>query len=131
MKTVCLKPTPVVWLIETPAYRNSELTFIILARTSGGELTTNDIPTLSMVGDVNIFLNGTPGDQDFEAEAEIMIAGGLTLRNIYVPLLPPFTASELMLIMTRAILFVLRTRLSPKRICQPRSATDVFLRHCT
>jgi len=131
MKTVCLKPVPVVWLIETPPYHNSELTFIILARTSGGKLTTNDIPTLSMVGDVNIFLNGTPGDQDFEAEAEIMIAGGLTLRDIYVPLLPPFTASELMLMMTHAILFVLRTRLSPKRIRRPRSATDVFLRHCT
>jgi len=27
-----------------------------------------------MAGDVNIFLKGTPGDQDFEAEAEIMIA---------------------------------------------------------
>jgi len=40
-----------------------------------------------MVGDVNMFLNGTPGDEGFEAEAEIMIAGELTLRNIYVPLL--------------------------------------------
>ena len=38
-----------------------------------------------MVGDVNIFLKGTPGDQEFEAEAEIMIAGELTLRNIYAP----------------------------------------------
>jgi hypothetical protein len=56
----------------------SELTFIILARTSDRELATTDIPTLPMVGDVNIFLNGTPGDQDFESEAEIMIAGELT-----------------------------------------------------
>ena len=45
-----------------------------------------------MVGDVNIFLKGTPGDQEFEAEAEIMIAGEFTLRNIYVPPLP--AASE-------------------------------------
>ena len=51
-----------------------------------------------MVGDVNIFLNGTPGDQDFEAEAEIMIAGESSPRNISVPHLPAstFTASELM-----------------------------------
>jgi len=60
---------------ENPGHHNSELTFIILARTSGGELATSDIPNLPMIGDVNIFLNGTPGDQDFEAEAEIMIAG--------------------------------------------------------
>ena len=45
-----------------------------------------------MIGDVNIFLNGTPGDEDFEAEAEIMIAGELALRNIYITLfLPPHT----------------------------------------
>lgn len=57
---------------------------------SDGELATGDIPALPMVGDVNIFLNGIPGDQDFEAEAEIMIAGELILRNIYDPfLLPP------------------------------------------
>jgi hypothetical protein len=84
---------------QNPTYHNSELTFIILARTSDGELATSDIPTLPMIGDVNIFLNGTPGDQDFEAEAEIMIAGELTLRNIYLPLLlrspaPPFATSE-------------------------------------
>ena len=41
-----------------------------------------------MVGDVNIFLKGIPGDEDFEAEAEIMIAGEPTLRNISVPLHP-------------------------------------------
>ncbi|KAF9644015.1 acyl-CoA N-acyltransferase [Thelephora ganbajun] len=51
-----------------------KLTFIILARTSGGELATSDIPTLTMIGDVNIFFHGTPEDQDFEAEVEIMIA---------------------------------------------------------
>ena len=77
---------------QNPTYHNSkELTFIILARTSDGELANGDIPALPMVGDVNIFLNGIPGDQDFEAEAEIMIAGELTLRNIYVSRSPPPT----------------------------------------
>lgn len=70
---------------------NLELTFIILARTSDGELATSDIPTLPMIGDVNIFLHGSLGDQDFESEAEIMIAGGSTLLfrvHISVPSLP-------------------------------------------
>ena len=65
------------------------MTFIILARTSDGDLVTSDIPTLPMIGDVNIFLKGAPEDEDFEAEAEIMIAGESTLRNIYIPLLFP------------------------------------------
>jgi hypothetical protein len=71
---------------QIPTYDAStvELTFIILARTSEGELATDDIPTLPMIGDVNIFLKGTPGDLDFESEAEIMIAGELTLRTISV-----------------------------------------------
>jgi len=42
-----------------------------------------------MVGDVNIFLNGIPGDQGFEAEAEIMIAGELTLTFPFSCLLRP------------------------------------------
>ena len=52
-----------------------------------------------MVGDVNIFLKGTPGDQEFEAEAEIMIAGELAARNISAPSSPPprSVASELMM----------------------------------
>jgi hypothetical protein len=28
-----------------------------------------------MIGDVNLFLKGSPEDEDFEVEAEIMIAG--------------------------------------------------------
>ena len=69
--------------------RFKELTFIVLVRaSSGGELATSDIPTLPMIGDVNIFLNGNPGDEDFEAEAEVMIVGESTLRDIYAPLLP-------------------------------------------
>ena len=69
-----------------------------------------------MIGDVNIFLNGTPGDQDFEAEAEIMIAGELTLRGTCAPpllsLSPPFAASDLITIVT----FFPRTKLSPEGI---------------
>jgi RimJ/RimL family protein N-acetyltransferase len=70
----------------------SGLAFIILERTSDRELATTDIPTLPMVGDVNIFLNGTPSDQDFESKAEIMIASELApseyLRSI--PITQPF-----------------------------------------
>lgn len=46
-----------------------ELTFIILAN---GE---DDVTSLPMVGDVNIFLKGDPSDEDFEAEVGVMIAG--------------------------------------------------------
>jgi hypothetical protein len=68
---------------------HSELTFIILARTTDGEFANGDIPTLPMIGDVNIFLNGTPGDVDFESEAEIMIAGESALRRFDIsPLCP-------------------------------------------
>ena len=31
--------------------------------------------SLTMIGDVNLFLKGVPSDDDFEVEAEIMIAG--------------------------------------------------------
>lgn len=114
---------------------HSELTFIILARTSDGELVTTDIPTLPMVGDVNVFLNGTPGDLEFESEAEIMIAGELTLcgaspfPNTYIStstLLPSFAASELI----RTFFFsFLRSSLSPTRFCNSRSPVDVLVRH--
>ena len=86
-----------------------------------------------MVGDVNIFLNGTSGDPDFEAEAEIMIAGESSVqRNIYVP--PLLLAPAVRRIRTDDGLCnfsLLRARLSPKGICQPCSATYVFLRHRT
>jgi hypothetical protein len=48
---------------------HAELTFIILAN---GE---SEIAPLPMVGDANLFLKGKPGDEDFEAEVGIMIAG--------------------------------------------------------
>ena len=85
--------------LKTRLIVHSELTFITLARTSDVELATSDIPNLSMIGDVNIFFNGAPGDQDLESEAEIMIAGELTLRGIDIPPqsapLPPRATSKL------------------------------------
>jgi GNAT superfamily N-acetyltransferase len=38
-------------------------------------VTVQSVLALPMVGDVNLFLKGNPSDEDFEAEAEIMIAG--------------------------------------------------------
>lgn len=46
-----------------------ELTFIILAKGEG------DVASLPMVGDVNVFLKGDPGNNNFEAEVGVMIAG--------------------------------------------------------
>ncbi|KAG9315084.1 GNAT domain-containing protein [Chiua virens] len=46
----------------------AELTFIILANGEG------DVEQLPMIGDVNLFLKGDPGDKDFEAEVGVMIA---------------------------------------------------------
>ena len=37
-----------------------------------------------MVGDVNLFLKGLYGDEDFEAEVEIMIAGGYYVITLWV-----------------------------------------------
>lgn len=68
-----------------------------------------------MIGDVNIFLNGTPGDQDLEAEAEIMIAGKLTLQNICVLPLPSPTFYRIGAEENAREFFLFRTRLSPKR----------------
>ena len=35
----------------------------------------NAVRSSTMIGDVNLFLKGVPSDDDFEVEAEIMIAG--------------------------------------------------------
>ena len=32
-----------------------------------------------MIGDVNLFFKGSPNDEDFEVEAEIMIAGMIAI----------------------------------------------------
>ena len=37
--------------------------------------TTKQPLGLQMIGDANLFLKGTPGEDEFEAEVEIMIAG--------------------------------------------------------
>jgi hypothetical protein len=53
-----------------------ELTFIILARSNMDENVTPDtIGALQMVGDVNLFFKGSKEDDDFEVEAEVMVAG--------------------------------------------------------
>ncbi|KAH9920553.1 acyl-CoA N-acyltransferase [Epithele typhae] len=55
---------------------DDKLTFIVLA--GAGATATQPGPGLAttqpMVGDVNLFLKGSPADDDFEAEVEIMIA---------------------------------------------------------
>lgn len=53
-----------------------ELTFIICYRESETRDHFEDT-TLTMIGDVNLFLKGVPNEEDFEAEVEIMIAGEL------------------------------------------------------
>ncbi|KAH8091399.1 acyl-CoA N-acyltransferase [Cristinia sonorae] len=57
-----------------------KLTFIICVQSDLGNDGTDTVTTptgngsLVMVGDVNLFLKGSPDDEDFEVEAEIMIA---------------------------------------------------------
>ncbi|KAI0314546.1 acyl-CoA N-acyltransferase [Amylostereum chailletii] len=54
-----------------------KLTFIVLARTADDTdvpLSNADIRALPMVGDVNLFFKGSPSDEDFEVEVEVMIA---------------------------------------------------------
>lgn len=55
----------------------AELTFIVCVCTAGSSAATEEITfsSLTMIGDVNLFLKGVPSDEDFEVEAEIMIAG--------------------------------------------------------
>lgn len=58
---------------------STELTFIVCVRdtSSRGSDTPEEVSfsSLTMIGDVNLFLKGLPSDEDFEVEAEIMIAG--------------------------------------------------------
>ncbi|TFK83985.1 acyl-CoA N-acyltransferase [Polyporus arcularius HHB13444] len=56
-----------------------KLTFIILSGESlppleGDVVTPELLAGQPMIGDVNLFLKGVPADEDFEVEAEIMIA---------------------------------------------------------
>lgn len=61
-----------------------ELTFIVCVRdntSSKGSATLEEVSfsSLTMIGDVNLFLKGLPSDEDFEVEAEIMIAGTIPI----------------------------------------------------
>ena len=72
-------------LLRTFAERTlcpAELTFIICVRpnSSSNIDPTPKVEDLIMVGDVNLFLKGAPDDEDFEAEAEIMIAGVCSIQ---------------------------------------------------
>ncbi|KDQ51392.1 hypothetical protein JAAARDRAFT_41240 [Jaapia argillacea MUCL 33604] len=93
-----------------------KLTFIVLARatpTDLVDLTPSSLSTLPMIGDVNLFLKGSPHaedggeDPDFEAEVEIMIAEpeyrrkghalsalGLLLSYVTSPFPPPESTSN-------------------------------------
>ena len=51
-----------------------ELTFIICAPEGSGP-SPERRSSLTMIGDVNLFLKGSPEDPEFEVEVEIMIAG--------------------------------------------------------
>ncbi|TCD60303.1 hypothetical protein EIP91_010410 [Steccherinum ochraceum] len=53
---------------------DDKLTFIICARQTSDTAPIPILDQLRMVGDVNLFLKGSTEDEDFEAEAEIMIA---------------------------------------------------------
>lgn len=59
-----------------------ELTFIVLAReepphdsVSRSALSNIVNDTSRMIGDVNLFFKGSNNEEDFEVEAEVMIAG--------------------------------------------------------
>ncbi|EMD41316.1 hypothetical protein CERSUDRAFT_89886 [Gelatoporia subvermispora B] len=64
-------------IIRTPTRHSTELTFIVLSRdgtTLSDQPTLDDLGVLPMIGDVNLFFKGSPSDEDFEVEAEVMIA---------------------------------------------------------
>ncbi|KAH7919713.1 hypothetical protein BV22DRAFT_1022500 [Leucogyrophana mollusca] len=67
---------PSAWHKTSVDFIYTELTFIILVRAAG-----RDVSSFSMAGDVNLFLKGNPGDEDPEAEAEIMIAAPVYRRQ--------------------------------------------------
>ena len=56
------------------------------------ELTAETALAAPMVGDVNLFLKGMPGDEDFEVEIEVMIAGLLPLLRLLRSLMSRCTA---------------------------------------
>ena len=58
----------------------------LLENEDEGPVAMEHLKVLPMVGDVNLFLKGVPGEDDFEAEVEIMIAG--VLHPTCVPACP-------------------------------------------
>ncbi|KAI0917730.1 hypothetical protein AcV7_007064 [Taiwanofungus camphoratus] len=69
----CLIRSAGKWQVD-----GDKLTFIVLAgdgTPSEAEVTLETLRALPMIGDVNLFLKGAPGAEDFEAEVEVMIAG--------------------------------------------------------
>ncbi|KAI0089757.1 acyl-CoA N-acyltransferase [Irpex rosettiformis] len=99
---------------------DDKLTFIICARTNDHPIDDYKVtsPSLTMIGDVNLFLKGESTDPEFEVEVEIMIAEsayrrkGLALTALQVMLsyatcpAPPFVSAA-----THAPLPVPRERL--------------------
>ncbi|EIW65327.1 acyl-CoA N-acyltransferase [Trametes versicolor FP-101664 SS1] len=74
-----------------------KLTFIVLDGTrlvsaEGTTISPESLRGLPMIGDVNLFLKGTPDEEEFEAEAEIMVAEPAYRRRGIA-----FTALQLML----------------------------------
>ncbi|KAI0935486.1 hypothetical protein AcV5_003901 [Taiwanofungus camphoratus] len=68
----CLIRSAEKWQVD-----GDKLTFIVLAgdgTPSEAEVTLETLRALPMIGDVNLFLKGAPGAEDFEAEVEVMIA---------------------------------------------------------
>jgi hypothetical protein len=75
-------------LRPTASYLLLELTFIVLARPlelmpSDAELTNEDIKSLPMIGDVNLFFKNPRADPEFEVECEVMIAGRCPTLILY------------------------------------------------
>lgn len=65
---------------SSPHGATPELTFIVLdgtplASAEGTTISPESLRGLPMIGDVNLFLKGTPDEEEFEVEAEIMVAG--------------------------------------------------------
>lgn len=77
--SICLLET-VRCQSKTRCFTFQELTFIVLARNTSAPNGFSNIHDISqMIGDVNLFFKGSPDDEDFEVEAEIMIAGSILI----------------------------------------------------
>ncbi len=75
MKTVRLIALSCLFAYLVSHQRCTELTFIVCHRESETTEVGSEDPPLTMIGDINLFLKGSPNEEDFEVEVEIMIAG--------------------------------------------------------